>query len=624
MIHRQFGQHWESGATIVEVLVAIALTGIFLPVLATALVTANAGHATTTQQLQAQSLLREATDAVRSVREKGWANVVADGTYHPVISGSTWSLTNGAETIGGLTRQIVITTPQRNVAGAIVPSGGANDPSTKHVVVTVSWTKPASGSLSTDSYMTRNLSNVVWTQTSQTDFTAGTLNNVNITNTAGGEVMLNAGGSGISYASPTVASTLDITGVTDANDVYMDTNTSRAYVVNGTSLSIINVANPAAPVLLGTYSAGLLLNGVYVVGNYAYIASSSDTAELTVVNVTTPSSPTLAGSLNLGDTADATSIYVSGSNAYVGKILSSTTNINEFYVVNVSTPTSPSLAGSLNLTGNINSVCVKGNYAYVATAITTAELTIINITTPTLPVQAGVYDAAGTAAANDVFCGSTYIYLAEASNTGGPELFIIDPSTPVSPTLTGSYEVGNTVYGVAVAGAEAFLLTAVNNKQFTVLDTTIPSAPVVEGVAKITVANDIYVANNNAYLASTDNVGELTVMQGSASTGGQSASGTYESPTLDSGNGGGGFNSLAFTISQPTNTTVSFQIATNNDNATWSYVGPDGTARSQYTAAGAIPLGLVGNRYLRYKAALYTTTKTVLPLIYDVTVNYSP
>ena len=614
----------QAGATIVEVMVAIALTGIILPTLATALVAAHAGKATSIQQLQAESLLREATEAVRSVREKGWSNVATDGTYHPAISGSTWSLASGSESINGFTRSIVISSVQRNSTDSIVASGGTNDPSTKHIVVTVAWTKPTSSSIASDAYLTRWQNNTTWTQTTQADFNAGILNNVSVTNTAGGEVKLNSGGSGVSWASPTVAGTLDITGTTDANDVYMDTATSRAYVVNGASLSIVNVTNPAAPVLLGTYSAGLQLNGVYVVGNYAYLASSSDTAELTVVNISTPASPALAGSLNLGDTADATSIYVSGSTAYVGKVLSTTSGVNEFYVVNVSNPAAPTLSGSLNLTGTINSVCVKGNYAYVATAITTAELTVINVTTPSSPTQAGVYNAAGTVAANDVYCGATYIYLAEASNTGGPELFIIDPTNPASPTLTGSYEDGNTVFGVAAAGTEAFLLTGVTNKQFTVLDTTTPSAPVVEGTAKITAANDIYVANNTAYLASTDNTGELTIMQGSATSGGQSASGTYESPTYDSGAGGGGFNYLTFTISVPTNTNLTFQVAANNDNATWNYVGPDGTARSQYSSAGTLPLNLVGNRYFRYKAALDTTNKSFLPIINDVTLNYSP
>src|SRR4029079_10939311 len=104
----------------------------------------------------------------------------------------------------------------------------------------------------------------------------------------------------------------------------------------------------------------------------------------------------------------------------VGKVASATSGINEFYIVNVSTPTAPVLTGSLNLSGNVNSVTVSGSYAYLATSITTAELTIVNISTPASPTQAGVYNSAGTVAATDVFKGATYLYLVELNNTSGP------------------------------------------------------------------------------------------------------------------------------------------------------------------------------------------------------------
>jgi hypothetical protein len=623
MIFAALKRHHQSGATIVEVLVAIALTGIFLPVLVTALVAANSAKATTIQQVQAQSLLREATDAVRSVREKGWSNVATDGTYYPAISGSTWSLNSGSQTINGFTRQLVISSVQRDAAGAIVSSGGTNDPSSKHVVVTVSWSTPRPSSISTDSYLTRWQTNTAWTQTTQADFNAGTFNNTSSTNTAGGEVTISGGGSGISWASPTQVGSLNISGNTDGNDVYVDTATNRAYVVNGATLSIINVSNPAAPTLLGTYNPNLQLNGVYVVGNYAYLASSSDTAELTVVNVTTPTAPTLAGSLNLGDTADATSVFVTGGYAYVGKVLSTTANINEFYVINVATPTAPTLSGSMNLTGTVNSVFVVGNYAYLATAVTTAELTVVDVTTKTTPTSAGVYNSAGTVAATDVFHGPTYLYMTELTNSGGPEFFVLDTSNPASVSLVGTYEAGANVNGVSVYGNEAFLATSINTQGFTVLDLSTVSSPVFEGSSNTSTNNDIFFANDTAYVASTANSAELAILQGSASSGGQAASGTYESPSFDTGNNVG-FNYLTFTTTLPVGTTITFQIAVNNDNATWNYVGPDGTALSSYSAANSIPLAKASGRYFRYKATLDTPNKSNLPVINDVTLNYSP
>ena len=181
----------QRGATLVEVLVAIALTGIMLPTLATALVTSHAGRATVRQQLKATALVHEAAEAVRVVREQGWANI-SDGTYHPTISGTTWSLASGSETVGNFTRQISISPAERDGGGAIVPSGTA-DPATKHIEITVSWDEPYSASVSEDLYLSRWQDNTAWTQTVEGNFLAGVTTNTVITNNSGGEVVLAAG-----------------------------------------------------------------------------------------------------------------------------------------------------------------------------------------------------------------------------------------------------------------------------------------------------------------------------------------------------------------------------------------------------------------------------------------------
>jgi hypothetical protein len=330
-----------------------------------------------------------------------------------------------------------------------------------------------------------------------------------------------------------------------------------------------------------------------------------------------------AGILNLGDTADATSVFVSGSYAYVGKVFSSAGTSYEFYIINVSNPASPTVSGSLNLAATVNSVYVSGNYAYLATSVTTAELTVVNVTNKSAPTIAGTYDSAGTVGATDVFVGPTYVYLTELSNTSGPEFYVLDASNLASISLVGSYEAGANINGVYVVGSEAFLATAINKAQFTVLDLSTPSAPVVEGTNSQSADNDIFVTNNTAYIASTSNTAELTIMQGSAVVGGKSASGTYTSQTFDAGSTVG-FNYFNFTDSVPTGTAITFQIAANNDNATWNYVGPDGTAFTNYTAPGAIPFTLSGLRYLRWQASLSTTNKNISPVISDVTVTYSP
>jgi len=83
------------------------------------------------------------------------------------------------------------------------------------------------------------------------------------------------------------------------------------------------------------------------------------------------------------------------------------------------------------------------------------------------------------------------------------------------------------------------------------------------------------------------------------------------------------FGTISWTADVPTDTTLEFQIATNNDNSTWSFVGPDGTASTFYTTSGSTILGHDGNQYIKYKAYFKTTDITITPILHDITIIYN-
>lgn len=193
----------QSGSTLVEVLVAIGLMGIMLPALATALITSSSSRPNATQQLNATSLLNQITEATRSIRESSWNNITTNGIYHPIISGSTWSLASGSGSAGNFTDQVVISDVNRDNSGNIVNSGGTIDPSTKLIVASVSWTSPHSSSISTDMYLTRWQKETNWTQTTVADFNGDTESNLTVTNSGGGEIQLTPGQSSGTLTSST-------------------------------------------------------------------------------------------------------------------------------------------------------------------------------------------------------------------------------------------------------------------------------------------------------------------------------------------------------------------------------------------------------------------------------------
>lgn len=76
-------------------------------------------------------------------------------------------------------------------------------------------------------------------------------------------------------------------------------------------------------------------------------------------------------------------------------------------------------------------------------------------------------------------------------------------------------------------------------------------------------------------------------------------------------------------ISQISGVEVKFQIATNNDNETWEFVGPDGTTSSYYDVSGTtISSQNNSSRYIRYKAFLSTEDPNATPVLTGVNINY--
>lgn len=100
--------------------------------------------------------------------------------------------------------------------------------------------------------------------------------------------------------------------------------------------------------------------------------------------------------------------------------------------------------------------------------------------------------------------------------------------------------------------------------------------------------------------------------------------GSYESPSFDTGPGGALLHTLGWNGAVPAGSTLKFQIATNNDNQTWDFKGPDGTSGTYYDSSpAAISSVHDRDRYVRYKAFFHRDTSGLeSPVLQDVTVNY--
>lgn len=72
------------------------------------------------------------------------------------------------------------------------------------------------------------------------------------------------------------------------------------------------------------------------------------------------------------------------------------------------------------------------------------------------------------------------------------------------------------------------------------------------------------------------------------------------------------------------NNSLKFQIAANNDNSSWNFIGPDGTESSFYATSGVqINSNNNNNRYLRYKAYLRTENENFTPQLEEIKITFN-
>lgn len=182
-------QYSKSGSVLVEIIIALALMAAVAPTIIDGLITSRQGEPQQDQYQSALTLLKETQESLRIIREKGWSGFSTNGTFHPGVTASTWTLLSGTQTIGDFTRNIVISDVYRDLTGNIVPTGTL-DPSTKKAIINLGWQTPSAGSLNTVSYFTRYVDNLAFNQTSRADFNIGTTLSTQVTNVTGGEVIL--------------------------------------------------------------------------------------------------------------------------------------------------------------------------------------------------------------------------------------------------------------------------------------------------------------------------------------------------------------------------------------------------------------------------------------------------
>ena len=321
-------------------------------------------------------------------------------------------------------------------------------------------------------------------------------------------------------------------GVGDFSDVAVSGN--YAYVADyKRGLVIVDISNPAAPILAGTYETTYNASHVAVSGNYAYVVEGK--RGLVIVDISTPSSPTPVGTYDLhaaanaavgGDFIVAADVAVSGNYAYVvGSNLG-------LVIMDISTPSSPTLVGSYyedlfknehRYRSRYKSVAISDNFAYIVDMagyndIEYPDLVVVNISDPAAPTLVGTY-VSSSGPLWDVAISGNYAYAV------GNYLTIVDISNPAAPKwvdTTSIYEgVSSYAKGIAVLGNYAYTV----GNGLSIVDISNPTATKLSGFFNSNngMESDVFVSGvsvavsgNYAYIA--DGWNGLVIVENDAST----------------------------------------------------------------------------------------------------------
>ena len=177
---------------------------------------------------------------------------------------------------------------------------------------------------------------------------------------------------------------------------------SLAYVKsrNG-SLRVIDVRDPTHPVEKGHLD--LVDNpwgGLYVAGHTVYWTYTvTNPVGLLIIDVANPASPVVVGRLNTGGATEG--VVVVGRYAYIAD------GAGGLRIAAVSDPRRPREVGHHDMFGPANAVAVNEEFAYVADGI--GVVRVFNVADPTQPVEV-VYDYSGSDRLNDVAIRTDVVY----------------------------------------------------------------------------------------------------------------------------------------------------------------------------------------------------------------------
>ncbi len=261
---------------------------------------------------------------------------------------------------------------------------------------------------------------------------------------------------------------------------------NRMYAVHSTSwyhtaLVIYDLSDPTQPGLLGSYVFDTVIMDADAEGNYVYV--SSYTGGFYVLDVSNPANPILASQRSIPD--NGLSVAVQGNYVYYG-------SSDHIFTLDVSNPLDPRVVGDVLIGGWFSDLIVSGELLYANGSY--SGVSTLSLSNPTHPVvlsncpnSDNLTDMALT---GDIILGAS----------GGNGMKVLDMTPPQAPALLCIYSAQRNFQAVEWRDQLAYL--AGGQGGFYIVDVSDPATLVQTGCLNaIGSATHILLDGNYAYLA---------------------------------------------------------------------------------------------------------------------------
>ncbi len=643
------------GFSLVELILAIGIFSIIASFLVFLVLDSTRTYENLEKRATATHITKEIYSALKYLKAEEWFSIRVEtdqGPKHIEYVDGKYNIAEGEITNDSITHSFSIELAQRDASGMLVEEGGAIDPHTRVVNISISW-KDRFGKAHTISpklYLNDwNINSIVLT--TKDDFNKGSHKDTAAAEATGGELRLQS----VLYPDwcrpERMINQYDIPGSAWAKSIFAKPGNAYLGTRGGdvgepfTKLQITGVAPPVLTVE-GTFQ-GYKVNDIFVEGNYAYLATTDDTKEIVIVDISsTPYQE--VGYVDGPGTWNANSVVVKGNYGYFAQ-----STYVRIFDLSSKTGQRPIL-GSSNVSlipwiASVSQVAVREvvengvNKRYIFASLNWDwyEFGIVdatNVSSPKLISRTTVnnqqvYDMYVSEDSNTVFFGTN------ASNE--KEFYIIDTTSKSGsrPILSSVDTNGMTVWGIEVVeSGQTAILVGTGGEEYQVYSIADLQNPVKCGGMHVNsgiydVASIIDAQKNTfSYIVTGDENNEFKIIRGGPGGGEEETgngflqAGTYTSEIIDSKSDTSEYYTLTVDSEIPTGTSMKIQFRIADSPTTllttpWRGVNEE-TPYITESGTYFLPMGTRG-RYLQYKVDFTSdVTKAKSPLLKELIFEY--